>query len=467
MGEPSAPSPATGPAPVRNVERPSPLTGVANAWLAIVAVIVFGGRELLENARGFADPSDWKWPALFALGAILLIALGGLIVGLIQWRTTTFIVDDEFRIERRFIHTSIARIDFTKVQSVDITRPLAARLLGLAEVTIDVGGEGGQRLRFLTLERAEALRDVLLARMAGALPPHQVPDDAHPDDAPRPFEAPAEVVYRANPSNIVLGAVLSFGVGGVLLVAVLLVLFLGPFGVVAGAAWLWLSVLAALWQVPKQLLTNWGFVIERTPNGLRIQRGALTRVQTTLRPERVQTIALRQSLFLRWAGLVTVQISILGNKLGDEQGTGINVLMPFGRFDEARHVISLIWPGVDPTAFAWRLQDPRGRRLTWAAQRWWALEPQTVATRRAMLSDEVLIVPFARIQGLGVSQGPLQRLAGVATCDVHNIDAAPDLAVSHLSPEDARGLFEELRRRSTAARGALPATPSNGPSITQ
>lgn len=457
---PEYPAPTTPATELRRVERPSPLTGVANAWLAIVALAIFVGRELIEGDWKLTAESDLVTPGLILLAVVALIALCGLGIGFIQWRTTTFIVDHEFRIERRFITTRTSRIDFTKVQSVDITRPLAARVLGLAEVTIDVGGEGGQRLRFLSKARAETLRDVLLEKMAGT---PSAPGDADPQ---APTSTPGEVVYRANPANIVLGAVLSFGLTGVVVVAILLAVFFGPFGAAAGATWLWLGVVGALWQIPKQLITNWAFTIERTPSGLRIQRGAFTRVQTTLRPQRVQTISLHQSLFMRWAGLVTVQLAVLGNKLGDEEGTGINVLMPFGRPDEARHVVSLIWPDVSPAALSWRPQAPKGRWLTWAGRRWWALERGVVATRSTFLSNTVQVVPLERIQGLGVSVGPLQRLAGVASCDVHTIDGAPDLDVSHLLPQDARGLFEELRRRSAAAR-AEPGGAVVGAVVTQ
>ena len=128
VGVPQAPAP-------RKVERPSPLTGLANAWVMVVAVIGFIINLIIqEDVKLDETPMMILW---LVLGGIVLVAVLALLMGFIQWRTTTFVVDDEFRIEKRFISTSTTRIDFTKVQSVDITRPIVARLLGLAEVKID------------------------------------------------------------------------------------------------------------------------------------------------------------------------------------------------------------------------------------------------------------------------------------------------------------------------------------------
>lgn len=448
FGDPQAPAP-------RKVERPSPLTGLANAWVMVVAVIgVIINLIIQEDVKLDETPMMILW---LVLGGIVLVAVLALLMGFIQWRTTTFVVDYEFRIEKRFISTSITRIDFTKVQSVDITRPVVARLLGLAEVKIDVGGEGGQALRYLKLDRAEAMRDTLLARME-----HDDQPTATPDGVPaQPGGALEDVVYKAQTGNIVLGSFLSYGFGVTLTVLVLLVvtLTLGPLGVLAGLGWLWLTALAVIWQIPKALLKYWEFTIVRTGKGLRIQQGALTRVQTTLRPGRVQTVSLHQSLFMRWAGLVSVKISVLGNQTTsseEQRNDGIDMVMPFGKFDEARHVIALFWPDVDPTAFTWWKQSPRGRWLTWFGQRWFAVENAAIAERRAMLSDKVDIVPHARVQGLGISQGPVQRLAKVASVQVQVIDAAPDVSISHLEPEHARQLFHDELERSRAARRARP-----------
>lgn len=427
---------------LRKIERPSPLTGLANAWLVVVAIVFFGGREVLEQDISPGDVSGIIWLLLGGLGIVAVLALG---VGLIQWRTTTFVVDHEFRIERRFLATSTTRIDFTKVQSVDIHRPLIARILGLAEVRIDVGSQSSQSLRFLRMARAESLRDHLLERMeqdprtGGAPGAHALPD------APGGTE-----LYRASTANILLGALLSVSLFSLLIAAgfiVGLTIFARhiPF-------YLWIIVIGVLWQVPKQLLTNWGFTLTRVAKGLHVKRGALTQVQMTLRPDRVQAVALQQTMLMRLAGLYTMRLTVLGNSLLGEESDNIDVLVPFGRWDEARYVLSLVWPDVDPDRFAWHPQAPRGRRLSWFATHEFAVTDAAFASRHRLLSTSTNIVPLARIQGMGISQGPLQRWLRLGRVVAHTIDGPVQVSAYHLEAADCRGLFEDLLTRSAAAR---------------
>lgn len=427
------------------IERPSPLTGLANAWLAVVAVVFFGGREIVEGDFDTGAMGGLIWWALGGLAVIAVIALG---VGLLQWRTTTFVVDDEFRIERRLISRTTTRIDFTKVQSVDIHRPIAARILGLSEVRIDVGGQSSQSLRFLRRERADSLRDHLLARMGQSQP--DATEETGAAEAPSPTPETAEVAYKATSGNIILGAVLSLGVTGIVIAAVIVAVTLIfsdtiPFVVL-------IAVLGIFWQVPRQLLMNWGFTIKRVPQGLRIQRGALTKVQMTLRPDRVQAIGIEQTLLMRLVGLHTIRLTVLGNNLLGDDSDNIDVLMPFGKWDEARYVLGLVWPAVDPARFVWQAQSPRGRRLSWFARHEFTVTDDVLAVRHRLLDQSIRIVPHARVQGLGLSQGPLQRMFGLGRVSAHTIDGPVQVSAYHLDVPVARRLFEDELQRAAAAR---------------
>lgn len=457
------PPPVAEASQTRKIERPSPLTGLANAWLAVAAVVFFFGQEMIGSDIEFDFAT--MAPLLFVpLVALLVIALFSVGVGLVQWRTTTFIVDHEFRIERRFISSSTTRIDFAKVQSVDIFRPLAARVLGLAEVRIDVGGGSPQSLRFLTNTRAESLRDHILARM------EMEQDSSAPDSvagapaaAPAPARPPgAQVVYEASQSNIALGAALSLSISGLIFMGFWMFMTWLAVGTVPLV--LWLSVLVVIWQVPKELMTNWGFTISQSEKGLHIQRGMFTRVQMTLRPNRVQAIEIRQPFLMRFAGLHKVRLTVLGNaSFGEEASNNIDVLIPFGKWDEARHVIRLVWPQVDPAAIDWMPQHPKGKWVSWFADRWYSVGEDLLAVRKRRFSHEISFVPYARIQGLSIGQGPVARWAKVGVVNAETVPGPVDISVKFLAEPHARAVFEELLARSTAARGKRSAEPAFAP----
>lgn len=462
----SFPAPQSPASELRKIERPSPLTGLANAWLAVVAVAFVLGRELIEN--NFETGDVLGTFGLIVVGGLAAIAVIALLVGIIQWRTTTFIVDHEFRIERRFISSSTTRIDFTKVQSVDIQRPLIARLLGLAEVRIEVGAQSNQTLRFLKKERADSLRDHLLEKMGPTSPGaprtgqvgysgHEAgaPGQAHSQgrpagDAPAPFEeAEARTVYKARPGTIVLGAFLSLGIGSLIILGILVVaLILVP----GGVAFLWLALVGLVWQVPGALIKNWAFTIKTVPRGLRVQRGLFTTVQMTLRPDRVQAVGFSQNIWQRLAGLYTVHLTVLGNASLDESENNIDVLLPYGKWEEARFILHLVWPHADIEQLRWRPQPEKARWLTWFARHDSSVLDDLMATRSRMLGQSIQIVPHARVQGIGIKQGPLQRRLGLADVHPHTTGGPVDVRARNLTTEDARRLFQLELRLSTAAR---------------
>ncbi|MDF1487529.1 PH domain-containing protein [Tessaracoccus caeni] len=490
------------PAPREKViERPHPLTGIANAWIALVAVIAFGGREFLEGGLTF----DWSGATLVIVAIVLGVALLSVIGGVITWRTTTFIVDDEeFRIERSLISRESTRIDFTKVQAVDIHRPLAARLLGLAAVQIDVGGSGGKSLKYLSLERAEELRDHLLARMGGRtriarLQPGPVRPDDSPDDSPEdsltnpgksaigPFSAidtaesaigrfsgegpgaagevggsapgwaapawvaPPQTVVAVKPVTLVLGVLVSNMVWYILISIVVGVVGLATgtlgvygFGFLLGAA-------GMLW---KEVAGNWGFVLTQTPDGLHVSRGLTSRSSQSVRQDRIQGVLIQHDFLQRITGLFRVRVTVLG--LGDEEGTSTDVMLPYGTWPEVMRVLHAIWPDVDLSTITPNHQPERARWLTPLsfAHHTWGASDQVIVADDGWLSHSRQIVPHRRMQSIGISQGPMQRRLRLASVEIHTTDGPISLKAYHLDEADARRLFDEQNLRGRRARAA-------------
>ena len=107
------------------VERPSPLTGLARAAISLGAGAFLVIREVTEHGGFGGFTGSTLWIGLGLLGVALIAGLSGVLT----WRTTTFVADDdEFRIERRLVSQTSTRIDYTKVQSVDLTQPLVRRI---------------------------------------------------------------------------------------------------------------------------------------------------------------------------------------------------------------------------------------------------------------------------------------------------------------------------------------------------
>lgn len=445
------------------VERPHPLTGLARSGIALVAGGYFVTREILEGGPGFSGG------LLFIGLGLLAVALVAGISGIFTWRTTTFVADDEeFRIERNFLSQSSSRVDYTKVQSVDVSQPLIARLMGLAKVHIDVGGAGGLDIAFLSRARAESLREHLVERMQRAQAPLSFPPPHAGDGVPAEGDLPVgtlppsaahpadELVVEVPARNLLTGTFISLGtlsalIGGIILITIA---FLTRTPITSLAAiigiggWIW-----------NQTGRNWNFRMTRRDGALRLTRGALSTTAQGLRPGRIQGVAIKQDLLQRATGLYQMTVTVLGygNPTGDENRSTNAVVLPFGTWDDVLTVLRAIWPEVDLTQVQPNTQPERARWLTPVTfgTHNWGIGEHVVVTQHGLLERTFTIVPHRRMQSASIHQGPIQKRLRLASVHVHTTDGPVNQRLYHLDEADARRVFEEQVERARLARAAV------------
>ncbi len=445
---------ASGQAATKHLERPSPLTGLANSWVAVFGFVFIIGREFLEN--GFAGVRELGPIALFIGLAVGAVALLSLLWGVIEWRTTRFVADtEEFRIERNFLSKDSRRISYAKIQSVDIQRSLVARLLGLASVSIDVGGGESTKLQYLSIDRANGLRDHLLKNMR-SLQMHAADEAGHSETPDAPVAAaapePALLLLAVKTSTLILGAVVS----NFLIMLVMLVLGLGAslinnWGSIAAGLPLIIGVASYLFS---RIVGNLNFRIERVSDGLRISRGFFSTSTRSLRADRIQAVAIRQDAIQKLTGLYRMNVTVLGGGLLGNDAETTSTVLPYGSWEDVRTVLGAFWPGINLDTMPTTGQPERARWLTPLAFRnhRWGGDEHTLMAQRGWLNREITVVPHRRMQSIGLSQGPLQRALRVATVDVHTTTGPVRMLIQHMAQDRARDFLDEQVERARAAR---------------
>ncbi len=434
----------------KEVERPHPLTGIARSWIALFGLVLVFGRDVAERGLGsIAEMNPFLW---VILGLVLAVVLFNLAWGLIEWRTTTFVADDEeFRIERDFLSRDSSRIAYTKIQSVDIERSLPARLLGLSSVTIDVGGAGGKKLEFLAKQRAEALRDQLLARMKRQAEAPIGADGEPMELPPIPELPPAHTVVSVKPvtlfKGVFISAFLPWLVGGLAILGVMVTFGEGfTFAALGGVVF---GLGGYLWT---QIVNNWHFHLDRVPDGLHMTRGLFTTTSQSLKADRIQAVSIQQDYLQRLTGLYRVRVTVLGLGGGDGQTSGL--VLPYGTRDDVTRVLAAFWPGIDLDAIELHGQPSRARWLTPLGFRrhQWGVDDQTVVAHHGWLSRTITLVPHRRMQSIEIAQGPWQRRLRVARVFLHTTDGPVSMNLYHLDVTQARQFFDEQRQRARIAR---------------
>ncbi|MBC7986870.1 MAG: PH domain-containing protein, partial [Sphingomonadaceae bacterium] len=125
--------------------------------LGIPAVAYFGGGVSMGTAI-----------ALAALGFALSMAYAWLVWSRFSYGAGA----SEFVIESGLFARNRRAIPYERVSDVNITRPLLARLLGVAVIAIETGAGGKDegKLECVSLDEAARLRDLIRLRKAGAAP---------------------------------------------------------------------------------------------------------------------------------------------------------------------------------------------------------------------------------------------------------------------------------------------------------
>lgn len=200
-------------------------TFIMNLWFIILLAFGFFQSIILNILT--TPPNEWgarltqafdenssyfsaTYSQLIGFAVLVLI----LVAGSIDWWFTRYSLDD-LAIHRRsgFLFKKNRTIRLESVQSVDISRPLVARLLGLSELRFEVadGSSEALHIKYVSARKAEVLRRTAMASInllrseAAGRPVDVLPDSMQisaermpaADQLHQPFEASYEASYGA------------------------------------------------------------------------------------------------------------------------------------------------------------------------------------------------------------------------------------------------------------------------------
>jgi putative membrane protein len=401
--------------------------------------------------RFYQDVGTVDW-LLAAGGVAVLLILGSLVSYLV---TGYHVVGRELRIYEGLLVRRTRAIPVDRLQSVELVRPLVARLVGLAELRLEV--VGGQRteapLAFLTLDDATALRARLLAARTAT---QSVPAQYTP--AAPLAAASADVPVHQVANGQLVGSQLLRPQWWLLPVAVALpivALLQDGHGLqfIAIASTV-TAVIGAVLAPLRVLFGDWGFNVVSAPDGLHIRRGLTETHVNTVPPGRIQSVAVEWPLLWRMAGWVRASMHIAGVR-DSRQGPHHTGLLPVGTVGAAQTVLAAAVPGFVLTDVA--VHPVPRRAWVLAPLRWLVLGfqvgPVAFVCRDGLFTRRLVIVPYGRIQSVRVTQGPVQRVLGLASVHVDVAGGGEHRgAALYRDVAEAKALATDLADRSRAAR---------------
>nr|BFF26606.1 hypothetical protein GCM10025732_45710 [Glycomyces mayteni] len=358
-------------------------------------------------------------------------------------------------------------VPLDRLQSVDLVRPIRARLFGLAQLNIEVAGGDGTdaRLAYLKADRALALRAELLA-IAGrpAASATSVTEEPGAEAEAVPDRDAGLLVPQLTVRRLALASFLEALPAQVTFLAVFGTAFAvtgSIFGFTTVATTLWVGFLApaligyvqSTIAAVNRFLRNGRFRIARDGTNLLIQRGLTDTSHETVPVDRVTGVSFVEPVLWRSRRWKRVEVWTAAVAQQSATATRSTTALPVGEPDQVALVAAEAVPDL-PSVFE-TVRPPR--RARWRMPLRWkktgaALTERAFVVRHGLWVNVHVAVPYARIQSVRVTQGRIQRMQGLATVRAMAAGGVGHDAVAvHRDAREAVAMASALRDRADAA----------------
>ncbi|MGO1768315.1 MAG: PH domain-containing protein [Microbacterium sp.] len=482
------------------------------------AISIFGGDVDIDIEDGdpVGWAIDWTvgnnliLVAGLALLAALLIVCGAF---WLVWRKHEFrITEEHVEVRRGILFRTHRRAPLDRVQGVNLTRPFIARLVGIAKLEVDgAGTDANVPLEYLATKRAEEVRADIL-RLASGVRTRRAEaragggsDEAHGvtatvsqgvqgliDGVDTDDVAPESLVRI--PTGRILGSQALDLVTWAIILAVAYGLFIGvllPIAItnddgpeegfailgitaVATLVPIVIALVAVLWSKVSKSLR---YAIAETPGGVRITHGLLTTTTQTIPPGRIHALEITQPILWRPFGWWHIRINRVSGRSAAQQQSGAAQqsaqILPVGTRADIERVLAVCLPYlpledlplvVDHGMYGPVADEPDPYR-TMARRGWWrrpvsfrrhgyAVSAYGLMMRRGVVWRKQAIFPLARLQGVSLAQGPIDRAQRVAWAHAHVVQGMISGQVVGLDRADALELLEQTSAGAVAAAAA-------------
>jgi putative membrane protein len=392
----------------------------------------------------FLGGSRSGWDAV--IHGVVLAALIGL--GVVSWLVTRWRVEgSNLHIETGLLRRSSMRYPLTQVQAIDTVRPGLARLFGLAELRLRMGGTGGSaRLAYLPVKQADTLRARLLALATGS----------HEDTPESEDEVLVTVPVGRAVASLALTPPAFFLVAYLATLIAAAVTGASVTRAITGSAFpIVIGIAIAFWR---RFNRAYHATVAHAPEGLRVRAGLVETSAETIPRGRVQAVRLLEPILWRPFGWCRLDVDVAG-QVRDRGGERRNerqlrAVLPVGSRAEAQQLLELLVPGAPqpvrkpPRRARWK-SPLRYRRLSFGLD-----ETYAVATS-GRLARVQRWVPLTKVQSLRRIEGPVQRRLGLATV---YIDTAGKRFGAAFRDLDGGESLRELERLTDLARVARRAS---------
>ena len=447
---------------------------IAALWETVVlrVLLLASGEdgERAEEVDTVGNVIDW----FVSFGAFVVLAgVLGIVILWLQWRAHVVRMDDDvIEVKKGIIVRSSRRARRDRVNTVGVRRPLIPRLLGLAKLDIQAAGnDANVVLAYLPHSTAHDVRREILVPTPGDIDSVETP----PADATRVVEVP---LFRYLASLVLSIETVVFS--GALVVSFVAALSSGEV-----VTWLGVVIVGFVYVafLADRFFRVGTFVVDRVGSDLRVSLGLLSTSVETIPPARIHALQISQPWPWRVVGWWRIDANLASSPGAQvSKAPAHTVIAPVATMAEVMKIVSLCMPVIDTdthrtlisqafrmTHSQWveanpvitqsvssparaRYRIPLSFRVNGGG-----LVENTVVVRTGWWIARLAIIPLARAQSSGVSQGPWHRALGLLSFSIDSVSGPVATKLRALDYAQAERWWAAVRGASiTAIASAKP-----------
>lgn len=484
----------------------SPLFMFWRAIVILLGIIVYNIHDfdvLQSIYKTLLLLTNGEYVLIFIAGIAVLIVLT-LIFCYLSWINIGYALDDtDVFYKHGIIFKKQRQVKINRIQSVDIIYPLVGRIFGLGYVKIDPSTSSADsiiKVAYMKQQQLEQLRNVLLARAAG-MKVHSAEESNIQDlkanrseklgvkdlglQAPK---APERILYEIDIRKYIflkIAELLTIGLCMSLLLAIITftamyfaIVFIegnidiSAYTILTGGigvlALVFLVSVAHSYWVPFN--ENFGYKVAISPDGLRFSSGFTSLKKETVLPRRIHAIMVTQNIVARIFGVWTINCVTPG-QIGLEHIR--NVYIPLATTEQIVPLVHVLYKKLanddEPLNYDEKilLEGMLGsgdginfKKLGFKAR---ILHPiqysrlsyyvtdNVVLIRQGLINRKLIVVPFERSQSIGMSQGVMGNILGLANVHIDLVDGLIVPVIRSLDLQEAKltvaGLSDKSRQK--------------------
>jgi putative membrane protein len=422
-------------------QRLHPLSAVVRGGKVTIALAVVLVPSLLLRRENLSH-------GLYDLAAVAVVTA----LAFVSWLVTRWRLDhDDLQIETGLIRRHSERYPLSQLQAIDIVRPGLARMIGVAELRLRMGGTTGAhaRLAYLSEREAEPLRAELL----------DLARQARSGDAPREEPAQEQLVTSLPTGRLIVSILISDAgfIAELLAIALIATAVVSTHLAVAVISFAGVWIFGVMQFVWARFNQGYRFSVSDTHDGLRLHGGLVALSTETIRPGRIQAVRMVEPFFWRAFGWCRLEVDVAGKQRrkgeGRETGRRLRAVLPVGTLALAEELLDRLVPDrprvLAPAPARVRWKSPlRYRRLGWGRTE------TCVVTRSGRLRRVTCWVPLGKVQSFREVQGPVQRRLRLASVHLDTAGGNVHAILRDRDVAEADDALVELVDLARAARAA-------------